>query len=246
LVIVGVLLLLDNFLLLGDFEPTRLWPLLLLIIGAQVLLQGDLLPARQGKTFGITRGSVEAAILEISAGEVDVNVRALRREGRLIAGQFASDSRPNMQVQDTQAHIRVDRGVTPWWSLTDWEMGLARDLPWQILISTHLGQVQADLSELIVQDVVIGTGFGDIRFTAPLEALGGVRLHSSLGTIQVVAPHAYRVRVMAQKSAFFGVHADSNRYQELEPGVYEAFGVDELAPLVEIHVSGTFGDAYLA
>ena len=84
LAIVGVVLLLDNFLLLGDFNPTLLWPLLLVIAGAQILLQGDILPVRQAKTFGITRGSVEAGTLDISAGEIDVNVRALRREGRLI------------------------------------------------------------------------------------------------------------------------------------------------------------------
>lgn len=246
LAVIGVLLLLDNFLLLGDFNLTLLWPLILVAVGAQVLLQGDFIPMRQGKTFGITRGSVEAAALEISAGEIDVNVRSLRREGRLIAGQFAADSRPVMQVQDTQAYIKMDRAATPWLSFADWEMGLARDIPWQVFISTHLGQVHLDLSELIVQDVVIGTGFGDIRLTCPYECLGSIRLHSTLGTAQLITPHGYQVRITAHENAFFGVHADPNRYMQVEPGIYCALDADESAPLVEIHVSGTFGDAYLA
>ncbi|HLV34090.1 MAG TPA: DUF5668 domain-containing protein [Spirillospora sp.] len=246
LVVIGVVLLLDNFLLLGDFNVTLLWPLILVVAGAQVLLQGDLLAARQGKTFGITRGSVEAAALEISAGEIDVNVRGLRREGRLIAGQFASDSRPQMQVHDTQAQIKMSRAATPWLSFADWEMGLARDIPWQIFVTTHLGQVQLDLSEVIVQDVIVGTGFGDIRLTCPYESLGMIRLHSTLGTLQVIAPHGYKVRVNARRGLFFGVHADPARYTEIEPGVYLAQDSDEDAPLVEVYVSGTFGDAYLA
>jgi hypothetical protein len=246
LAVIGVLLLLDNFLLLGDFNLTLLWPLILVAVGAQVLLQGDFIPMRQGKTFGITRGSVEAAALEISAGEIDVNVRSLRREGRLIAGQFAADSRPVMQVQDTQAYIKMDRAATPWLSFADWEMGLARDIPWQVFISTHLGQVHLDLSELIVQDVGIGTGFGDIRLTCPYECLGSIHLHSTLGTAQIITPHGYQVRITAHENAFFGVHADSNRYMQVEPGIYSALDADESAPLVEIHVSGTFGDAYLA
>lgn len=246
LAIVGVLLLLDNFLLLGDFELTLLWPLLLVITGAQVLLQGDLLPVRYGKTFGITRGSVEAAALEISAGEVDVNLRALRREGRPIAGQFAADSRPQMQVQDTQAYLRMHRSATPWLSFADWEMGLTRDLPWQIFISTSLGQVILDLSEVIVQDVVVGTGFGDIRLTCPYEALGTLHLQSALGSIQVIVPQGYQARIYAAPGRFFGVHADPARYFETEPGVYVAQDADEQAPLVELRLTGTFGDAFLA
>ena len=201
---------------------------------------------RQGKTFGITRGSVEAGTLDISAGEVDVNVRALRREGRLIAGQFAAESRPQMQVEDTQAYIKMNRAATPWLSFTDWEMGLAQDLPWQILVSTSLGQVVLDLSELIVQDVVAGTGFGDIRFTCPYELLGTIHLQSALGSIQIIAPHGYQVRIYASPNRFFGVHADSSRYIEVEPGIYDAQDADQDAPLVEVHVSGSFGDAFLA
>ncbi|MAS34673.1 MAG: hypothetical protein CL610_11745 [Anaerolineaceae bacterium] len=243
---VGVVLLLDNFLLLGDFDASLLWPLILVVLGAQILLQGDLLPIRHGKTFGITRGSVEAAAIEISAGEIDVNVRALRREGRLIAGQFAADSRPQMQVQDTQANIRMDRAATPWLSFVDWELGLAQDLPWQMYISTSLGQVQLDLSEIIVQNIVTATGFGDIRLTCPYEALGSIQLHSTLGTIQVITPHGYNVRVVTRESTFFGVHVDPNRYVQVEPDVYLAHDAYEDAPLVEVHLTGTFGDAYLA
>ncbi|MBZ0301601.1 MAG: hypothetical protein K8J31_17780 [Anaerolineae bacterium] len=246
LAIVGVLLLLDNFLLLGDFNPTLLWPLLLVIAGAQVLLQGDLLGTQAGKTFGVTRGSVEAAALEISAGEIDVNLRALRREGRLIAGQFAADSRPQMQVQDTQAFIRMNRAATPWISFADWEMGLANDLPWQIYVTTHLGQVVLDLSEIIVQDVVAGTGFGDIRLTSPYEALGTIQLRSTLGTLQVIVPQGYRARITVRKTTFFGVHADPARYAQVEPDIYLAEDADDDAPLVDIQLSGTFGDAYLA
>jgi hypothetical protein len=243
---IGVVLLLDNFLLLGDFNPTLLWPLLLVVAGAQILLRGDILPGTQTQTFGVTRGSVEAATLEISAGEIDVQVRTLQREGRLIAGQYAAQSRPQMTVEDTQAHILMNRAATPWFSFSDWEMGLARDLPWQLYISTHLGQVNLDLSETILQEAVIATGFGDLRFICPLEALGPVRLQSALGTIQVVTPVGYRTRIAIDQSRFFGIHVDEQRYIEAEPGVYFSLDAPDDVPLVELSISGTFGDTYLA
>ncbi len=246
LVVVGIILLLNNFLLLGDFDPTLLWPLLLVLAGAQVLLQGDLLPGQHSQTFGITRGSVEAGLVEISAADIDVSVRALRREGRLIAGQYAAQSRPQMQVRDTEAHIKMDRAATPWFSLANWELGLARDLPWRLFISTHIGQVIMDLSDVIIQDVVIATGFGDLRFTCPYEALGTIQLRSALGNIQIVTPPGYQVQIYAREGRMFGVHADPERYQEIEAGVYLARDAAEDAPLVEVSLSGTFGDAYLA
>ena len=243
---IGVILLLDNFLLLGDFDPTLLWPLILVIVGAQILLRGDILPGTQHQTFGVTRGSVEAAALEISSGEIDVRVRSLQREGRLIAGQYAAQSRPQMAVEDTQAHILMTRAATPWLSFSDWEVGLARDLPWEIFVTTHLGQVNLDLSEIILQDAVIATGFGDVRFICPFEALGTVALRSTLGTIQVVTPVGYRARIMVAPGPFFGIHVDEQRYYQVEPNVYLSLDAPDDAPLVEISISGTFGDTYLA
>ena len=243
---VGVVLLLDNFLLLEGFSPARLWPLLLVVIGAQILLKGDWLPDAESKTFGVTRGSVEAATLEISAGSIDVQARALQREGRLIAGQYAGQSRPNMSVNGTRAYIRMDRSAVPWLSFADWEMGLARDLPWQLFVSTHLSQVNLDLSELIVEDAVVATGLGDIRLVCPHEAFGPLRLRSALGTIQIVTPHGSRTAIHARTSRFFKVHADPNRYVEVEPGVFVAHDADDDAPLVEMFVQGAFGDAFLA
>lgn len=246
LAVVGVVLLLDNFLLLGDFNANLLWPLLLVLIGAQILLKGDIAPSWDAKTFGITRGSVESATLEINAGEIDVQVRSLQREGRLIAGQYAADSRPQMGVDVTHAHLKMDRAATPWLSFANWEMGLARDLPWQIFVSTYLGQVNLDLSTLIIQDALIATGFGDIRLVCPQEAFGALRLHSSIGNIQVVTPPGCQVRVNIEGGKMFKIHADENRYTRFETGIYTALDADEGAPLIEIYISGTFGDAYLA
>jgi hypothetical protein len=151
-----------------------------------------------------------------------------------------------MAVGETQAHIKMDRAATPWLSFADWEMGLARDLPWQIFVSTHLGQVNLDLSGLIVENVVAATGIGDIRLTCPAEALGPLRLHSALGHIQITTPPGYRAQISVHGGRMFGIHADAHRYEELEPNTFVTRDANETTPLVEISVSGTFGDLYLA
>jgi hypothetical protein len=253
LIAAGLLLLLDNFLFLGDFNALTLLPLLLVVAGAQVLLRGDLTPDSNARRFGITRGSVEAATLEISSGEIDVEIGALQenwqlREGQhaLIAGQFAPRSRPQLSLVDNYAHLIMNRARTPWLSFADWKIGLARDLPWQLLATTHLGQVNLDLSELIIHEGLVATGIGDIRIVTPLEALGLLHVRSSVGDIHVVTPIGYRTRIIARSGRLFNLHVDETRYANPEPNVYVSLDVEDDAPLVEVHVSGTFGDAYLA
>ncbi len=248
LAIIGVLLLLDNFLLLGDFNVANLWPLLLVMLGAQILLRGDLMPGAEARTFGITRGSVESGTLEISSGEIDVGIRALRRgdQERLIAGQYASQSRPVLRLDGVHAHLKMHRMNTTWLSFADWEMGLADDLPWQIYISTHLGQVNLDLSNLIVHDATVATGIGDIRLVCPQEAFEPLYLRSTLGNILFVTPSGYNARIVVSGGFLFDIHCDETRYEQQESGVFVSTDADESALLVEINISGTFGDLYLA
>ncbi len=245
LVVVGVVLLLDNFLLLGDFNAIALLPLLLVVAGAQVLLRGDLLPSTEASTFGITRGSVESGTLEISAGGIDVDIRPLNREGRLIAGQYAAGARPSLNVKDTYAHIRMNRARTPWFSFVDWQVGLANDLPWQFLVSTHLGQIELDMGDLIVHEAVAASGIGDIRVVLPYEAFKPLYVRSTFGNIHVVTPTGHRTRIIVQGSRVFRAHHDIHRYTEVEPNVFESLDAEPDAPLVTVTVRGTFGDAYL-
>ncbi len=245
LIALGIVLLLQNFLLLADFNVGAFAPLILVILGAIILLRGDLLSGGEARTFGITRGSVERATLEISAGEIDVNAQPLQREGRLIAGQYAVNSRPALDVQENHATLVMHRAATPWLSFADWSMNLAHDLPWTLLVSTHLGQANFDLTGLIVQRAVIATGFGDIRLVAPAEAFEPLILKSTLGNIHVLVPTGVKARVTVSGAHFFHVHVDENRYtHDEDTGAYNAREGD--GPLVDIYVSGTFGDAYLA
>jgi hypothetical protein len=219
---------------------------LLVVIGGVILLRGDIVPSDEARSFGITRGSVESAALEVSAAEIDVHVYALEREGRLIAGQYAANSRPSLEVDRDHANLKMDRAATPWLSFADWRVALARDLPWSVFVTTNLGQAQLDLSGLIIQRAVIATGFGDIRLVCPEEALEPMIVRSALGNIHIIVPPGNRVMVRASGARMFRVHADESRYEVQDDGAYVARNADPLRSLIEINISGTFGDAYLA
>ena len=245
--VIGLLLLLSNFFLLGEINIIDLWPLVLVLIGVQILLRGDIIPSSAFRTFGITRGSIESATIEINSGEIDVSIRPLQSSNheRLIAGQFAHNSRPELNVSDVHANLTMHRQKTPWLSFSNWELGISQTLPWQIVISSYLGQIVLDLSKVIIHNALISTGIGDVHLISPTEAFEPLYIRSILGNITISSPAGYNVRITSEGGRFFATHADESRYIETQPHVYVTINSDDTLPLVDIIITGTFGSAYL-
>lgn len=230
---IGVLLLLRNFLLI-DFDVLRLWPVILIAIGFALLLRGDVILGKS-QPFAITRGSVERADLDIDAGIIDVRLSALRREERLISGQFSPRARPELNVHSGQADIRMRRGLWPLWpspSLEDWELGVARDLPWRMLISAYLGDIDVDLGDLQIEDARFVTGIGDVILQCAAEATGPIEARSTLGDVRISIPDGVPALIRLEPSRFCTVYVDPDRYQEVRPNLY-ATATRILQPLEE-------------
>lgn len=244
LIVIGVVWLLDSFLLLGDFNPLGLLPLVLVVAGAQILLGGDIHLITKSHNFFLTRGSVQSGAIEISAADIDVEIRPLQREGRLIAGQFAIP-RPQFKFTELEAQLRFMRADTPWYAFGDWQIALARDLPWQLFVSSHLGQLNLDLSEVIIQDAVIATGIGDLRLVAPRESLAPIYVQTALGVCQIITPPGYATRITVNAGRMAAVKVNETRYRLEDAQIYRSVDQDDDLPWVEIYLTSTFGDVYL-
>jgi hypothetical protein len=245
LVVGCVLLLLHNFLLL-DFDVLQLWPLLLVVLGLQVLVRGDLGLSCETQHFGITRGSVEQATLRANSGELDMRVGALQRTGRLIAGQYTARSRPALQVNGNSATLTMLRGKTWLLSLANWDLNLATDVPWNLLLSTYLGEIEADLRGVIIGQARIATGFGDIHLMGPDNPAGPITAHSTLGYIYLAVPETMEAAVTVSGGPMFDVHVKGERWRQHDADRYVTLGYHEAIEPLDFTVSGTFGDLILS
>ena len=250
LIAVGVVLLLDNFLLI-DLDAADYWPVVLVVLAGQLLLRGDIGLSWGAHTFGITRGSVRTGSLEVESGEIDVQLRALRKSGRLVAGQYTARSRPALTVRNNQAHLILRRGQTWPVSLADWDIGLADDLPWDLLISSYLGRLELDLRGLPVRKAYIASGLGNIHLACPEYADDTVYARSSLGDVRISIPEDSRAVIHVEAGPFARVRADETRFEEVEPGIYASIRPDAphtIPKAADLHItaSTTFGSIYLA
>jgi hypothetical protein len=245
LVVIGVLLLLKNFMLVENVDLLQYWPVALILAGVQLLTRGDIGLTWQAQTFGITRGNVQTASLEASSGELDIKIRALRREGRLVAGQYTGRSRPNLNVRGTHARLTMQRGQTWPFSLADWEIGLAKDLPWNLLISAHLGELDIDLRGLQVDQINAATGIGDVRLVVSDVAVDGrrgdVRACSTFGNVTLVIPQDVEAVVRIESKPMARLQIDESRFLMLEPGVYATLGYEQSHTPINAEVTSTFG-----
>lgn len=240
LVVAGALILLHNYFLL-EFDIRQWWPALLVILGLQVLVRGDLGISWATQPFGITRGSVEAGTLHASSGELDIELGALTQPGRLVAGEYTARSRPQLQTDGKHAILSMERGRTWLLSQADWEIRLARDLPWNLALSSFLGEIRADLRGLALEKASIGTGIADIHVVLPEGTSSAITLRSGLGNITITLPENTEAALDVQASRFFDVQVENERWQPGQPGHYATPGQESAADTCRIIVRGTFG-----
>lgn len=244
-VIAGVFLLLNNYLLI-DTNVLDYWPVILLLIGLQLLWRGDVAPSWQGQTFGITRGSVQSGTLEISSGEIDVKLDSLTEEGRLIAGQYTARSRPKLQVRNNRAALSMQRGQTWLFSLADWEVSLAQDLPWIIIASAHLGQIDVDMRGLSVRRGYFASGIGNVRLICSELGGGPLVARSTFGDVRIAIPADVPAIIYIEAGPLVRVIRHSRQFLErADQTIITAAYENTDAQAVEITLSSTFGNIHL-
>ncbi len=237
--ILGVALLLSNFRLL-TLDLGRLWPLALLALGVQILAQGDAAFSWQTRGFRITRGKVERGVLEANSGDVDLRLSALREPGPLAAIRYTARSRPQLLIEGPEVTIRMRRMQTWWPSLADWDVYLTGDVPWRFLLSSHLGDIEADMRGLEVREARIISGIGSIRLTCPGSPAGPIWIRSLWGDVRVEVPDEVEASVRVRTSPL-GRVSFSGRFSEVEPGLWVTDGSEDSSAPLSLEISAGIG-----
>lgn len=244
LVATGALLLLDNFLLI-EIDLQSIYPIALILLGLQLLWRGDIAPSWQAQTFGITRGNVEEGLLEVSSGELDVRLKASSRPDRLIEGQYTARSRPSLRVRNNRATLKMQRGTTWLLSLADWRINVSPDLPWSILVSTYLGQLDIDLRGLQIEHGYIASGIGDIRLICSDTLAGEIEVRSNLGDVRLAIPEGIPAILRVDAGPLSRIIRHSKRYLEQPDYAIVTEEYDPDQPAIQVRVGSTFGNIHL-
>lgn len=251
--IIGVVLLLNNFGLLGDMN---LWglilPLGLLVLGSWVLLAAFLGPSRfEVQEVEIPLGGASSGRITLHHGAGRMLIAGGAGTDVLLAGSFggATDYTRRQVGNDLDVEMRLTSKGFPFFASPSvwgaggmvWDMRLNGSVPLALDINTGASEARLDLSDLQVTHLRLETGASSCQVTLPAAA-GRTRARISSGVasmvVRVPSGVAADIRVEAGLS---GVDIDTTRFLLVGKDHYRSPDYDTAANRAELELRSGVG-----
>jgi len=245
LIAVGVIFLLSNLGMLpfDAGQLWRLWPLILVVIGLDVLLEAFWRRGRPGsEPLSIDRDSLSEAEVIVEFGAGTLRVGAGASAGKLLEGEFSDGAEYQMRPGQVRLYGSRDWNWWGWWGGGGrrWDVRLTPDIP--LRLRFHLGACQStlDLGDLRVTDLALETGAADTRVQFPRSAgMTRAKLKSGAASVRLSVPEGVAARITATM-AIGSLDVDTRRFPRSGSG-YASPDYDTAANKLDLSIEGGVG-----
>jgi hypothetical protein len=244
LIAIGVLFLLSNMGMLpfSPWQLWKLWPLILVVIGLDILLQAWLGRGRAGQAqLSIDRDTLSEAEVSFEFGAGELKVAATAGAGKLLEGEFTDDVEYQLRDRQLKVYSRPD-----WWGWWGWRHGhrwdarLTRDIPLKLRFQVGACNSDLDLSDLKVTDLTLETGAADTRIRMPREAgMTRALVRAGAASVKISVPDGVAARITSAV-AIGSFDVDTRRFPR-SGSVYESPDWATAANKIDLSVDGGVG-----
>jgi len=191
LVILGLVLLLNNFGILGNFNIWQLmWPAFLILLGIWILFGRVFGKSTQVEHARVPLNGAQRARVRMQHGAGKLHVYAKDLPNDLAEGDFGGGLDLNTRREGDALVVRM--GVPVQWfpfswlpgDTLDWSVGLKRGLPMSLDFETGANESEINLSELQVSELQLKSGASSTRVHLPQNA-GQTRVSIEVGAASV-------------------------------------------------------------
>jgi hypothetical protein len=230
LALAGILLLLVNLNILPQSFWAYFGPLLLIILGIWILFgrrkrwkqwkgseqdhHGEIIDQISLPLEGAARAS-----LEINHAAGKLNVYALDQTDLLLVGDFGGGAEKSLKRSGDMANVRISAPSGDFLPFFDsggynWDFGLNREVPLQLVFKMGANDARMDLSQLKVTDLSIDTGASSVNVTLPAAVqLIRVRVKAGAAAVNLRLPEGVAARIKVN-SGLTGVNIDRGRFPQ--------------------------------
>lgn len=205
-ILVPLILIVFGFLLLGSnlgyfafdfwqFVKTW-WPLILIIMGVDVLLGSVRARSVKPRTLALDLGTVSQADVSINFGAGDLTI-GKAAPGKIVDGTFEGEVR-----YDAQPDGRVWLKLEPlnWWGWSPsgyrWNVGVTDAVPLKLTLDGGAANANVDLTDLKVTDLRVKTGASSTTIRLPRAAgMTTVRINAGAASVKLFVPEGVAARV---------------------------------------------------
>jgi hypothetical protein len=253
LIVLGVLLLLENLNVFGDFDVWGVfWPLLLIGFGVWVLL-GVFYRGRPAETEQASiplEGASEARI-KIRHGAGRLTVGAGAGSDVLASGDFAGGLDYEAHRDGDALDVTMNTSASVWGIAgfplnlgsgggLDWNVRLNDRIPLAMKLETGASDTALDLEGLRVTDLKVETGASATRITLPANAgHTQVKVSSGAASVSIRVPEGVAARIRVE-SGLAGITIDRDRFPRAE-GVYQSPDYETAANKADIKIETGVG-----
>lgn len=227
---------------LGDFIA-RWWPVLLILIGLEILISAAWRPGSVESDLALDLAGAQQASVRIQFGAGTLTV-GRAAAGKLVDGRFAGGVRH--EAAGGRVTLAADPGAWGWsWGTWAprfaWRVGLTGEVPLALLVEMGACRADLDLSDLRLNDLQLKTGASDTRIALPRAAgQTNVRLESGAASLNVVVPAGVAARIRSTM-ALGSTTVDQARFPRAADGAYASPDFATAVNRAEIQVSGGVG-----
>lgn len=223
LILVGALMLLNNFGMLPFDLGAAFWPLLLVLAGVWILL-GSLQMRRElpAESVSVPLEGETRAVLRVHFGAGALNLSGGASSDRLFQGEFTGGLDRRVRRQGDRLDVEMRIPSSGWMAIFgprsrsgafQWKVALNEQVPVELEVESGASEMQLDLERLQVKKIRLQTGASSSVITLPAKA-GHVQasIESGAASVNLHVPQGVAGRIRA-RGGLADIQVDTSRFQ---------------------------------
>jgi len=239
LILFGVLFLLQNQGYITNVFAL-FWPLLLILVGGWIVLGVFWKPAPGSvETFSVPLGAAKSVRYRFSHGAAQIQISGGAPSGQAITGSTAAGMNYHSRSDGDRLEVKVETGPSfiPVLGPADgaWRYQITQEVPVSLTIEAGASTFDVDLRDVLASNIELKAGASTFNMTLPDRGVSRVEVESGAANFTLHVPDGTAAR-LSSVEGFTSLNVDTNRFPQLDSGVYQSPDFDTSPNRTEIHV----------
>jgi hypothetical protein len=227
------------YLLNTPVYPGFLLGLGILGLGLNVLLGGDIIIGAVPRQF-VAKGNVVRGKAVIKAGLCDLALTH-GSNSRVATVRSGPVGKPQFAIRDGVAYLQVTQPRLLK-NIANWEAGLATNILWDLNLSSGLGDMVLDLSQLRVGYAAVRTRSGHVVLRLPNRGAASIDITAGMGEVEIALPPDVGARITVPPKELVNVRVENPRIQPLGIDGYVTANFERASTQIEVTVNARAAD----
>lgn len=221
------------------------WPLALILLGAWIILGVYWRPAPSAQElFSIPLGGAKSARFKFSHGAGQLVISGGAPIGQALAGSAAAGMNKESRLDGDRLEVKVEAGPSfvPFVGPSEgvWRFQLTQEIPLTLKVEAGASSLDLDLRDVLATHVELKTGASSSNVTMPARGVSLLDVEAGAASVNVRIPEATAGRIRV-KEGVTSVNVDTNRFPQLDSGIYQSPGFESAADRAEITCEAGLG-----